>query len=316
MRGGAGAVVTLNTPRIPFKKSAKNFAVKVFFNTRCITPVCMEPLKKTGKLPFIPVLVCLMILIPLLVAAGCTGKSPVPSDLPLNGTEWTLTDYVLNDTTLQPLNGTTVTMVFGNDGQITGSAGCNHYFAGYEMKGTAVTIGQAGSTQMYCTNPGVMDQESAYFTLLGRVASAEAKNTSLTFADAKGSTILSFARSVPPAPAPLAGTNWTLDSFSTADTVSSVIAGTSITAVFDRNGEVTGSAGCNHYFASYTTTGTAMSIGSAGSTKMYCTNPGVMTQESTYLTSLGRVASFAITGNRLVLADAKGTPLLSFTRES
>ena len=276
----------------------------------------MEPLKKTGKLPFIPVLVTLMILIPLLIAAGCTGKSPVPSEIPLNGTEWTLKDYVSNGTTLQLLNGTTVTMVFSNAGQITGSAGCNHYFASYEMKGTAVTIGQAGSTMMYCTNPGVMTQESTYLALLGRAASVEVGNTRLTFADAKGSTILSFARVVPPAPAPLVGTNWTLDSFSTADAVSSVRAGTSITAVFDKNGEVTGSAGCNHYFTSYTTTGNVMSIGSAGSTKMYCENPGVMTQESTYLTSLGRVASFSITGNRLVLADAKGTKLLSFTKDS
>lgn len=276
----------------------------------------MDPEKKNKKLPCIPVLVSLMILIPLIIAAGCTGKSPVPSAIPLNGTEWTLTDYVPNGTALKPLNGTTVTMVFSNAGQITGSAGCNHYFAGYEMNGTAVTLGEAGSTAMYCTGPGVMDQESTYLALLGRAASVEAENTSLRFADAKGSTILSFARIVPPAPAPLAGTNWTLDSFSTADSVSSVIAGSSITAVFDKDGSVSGSAGCNHYFASYTTTGTAMSVGPAGSTKMYCTGPGVMNQESTYLTSLGRVASFSITGNRLVLTDAKGTMLLSFTRES
>jgi heat shock protein HslJ len=277
----------------------------------------MEPEKKTGKLPCIPVLVSLMILVPLLIAAGCTGKSPVPSMFPLNGTEWTLTGYVPNGTTLEPLDGTTVTMVFDNTGQITGSAGCNRYFAGYEMKGTAVTIGPAGSTAMYCSGQGVMDQESTYLALLGRVASAEAKNSSLTFSDAKGSPILSFARAVPPAPAPLAGTNWTLGSFSTADTVSSVIAGTTINAVFDQNGEITGSAGCNHYFASYTTTGTALSVGSAGSTKMHCTGPaGVMIQESSYLTSLGKSASYTITGNRLDLADAKGTTLLSFTRES
>ena len=277
----------------------------------------MEPIKKTGKLPLLPVLVSLMILIPLIIAAGCTGKSPVPSGLPLEGTGWTLTEYVSGGASLQPLNGSMVTLNFDKDGQITGTAGCNHYFASYEMKGTAVTIGQAGSTEMYCTAPGVMEQESTYLGLLGKVASVTAGDKSLSFADTKGSTILSFARSVPPAPAPLVGTNWTLDSIYSGDAVSSVIAGTTITAVFDRDGSVGGSAGCNRYFASYTVTGTSISIGSAGSTKMYCTSPGgVGQQESTYLASLGRAARFTITGDRLSLEDAKGAMLLSFTRES
>lgn len=276
----------------------------------------MEPLKKTGNPHLLPVLVSLTILITLLIAAGCTGKSPVPSGLSLDGTGWTLTGYVSNGTSLQPLNGTTVTMVFGDAGQITGSAGCNHYFARYDMKGTAVTIGQAGSTEMYCAAPGVMEQESTYLMLLGKSSSVTAGNTSLTFTDAKGNPILSFARIVPPAPEPLVGTNWTLDSFYTADAVSSVIAGTTITAVFDKDGKVTGSAGCNRYFASYTVKGTSMSIGSAGSTMMYCISPGVGQQESTYLASLGRAATFTITGDRLSLADTKGTTLLSFTKKT
>jgi heat shock protein HslJ len=121
---------------------------------------------------------------------------------------------------------------------------------------------------------------------------------------------------VPPAPAPLVGTNWTLDSFYPADAVSSVMAGTTITAVFDGDGSVTGSAGCNRYFASYTVTATSISIGTAGSTKMYCTSDGVMLQESTYLASLGRATTFTLAGDRLTLTDANGAKLLSFIRES
>ena len=275
----------------------------------------MEPLKKTGKFPLLPVLAGLMILIFLLVTAGCAGKSPVPSELPLNGTGWILTGYVSNGTSLHPLNGTLVTMVFSDPGHITGSAGCNHYFASYGIKGTTITIGQAGSTEMYCTGPGVMHQESTYLMMLGRASSVMAGNDTLTIADATGMTILSFARIIPPAPEPFVGTNWTLDSFSTADAVSSVTAGTTITAVFDENGSVTGSAGCNRYFASYNVTGTSLSIGATGSTMMYCTGPGVMQQESTYLTSLSRAAVFTITGDRLILADANSATILSFTKE-
>jgi len=290
--------------------------VKGFFNTSCTPPVCMEPVKKTRKTPIIPVLVGLMILIPFLVAAGCTEKQPVPSDLRLNGTRWALADYVFEGTSRQALNGSTVTLEFSDDGRITGSAGCNHYFAGYGIKGTAITIGQAGSTEMYCAAAGVMDQESLYLALLQKAASVTAGNDRLSFADAKGTAILSFTRIIPPAPEPLVGTNWTLDSVYSGDAVSSVIAGTTITTVFGGDGSVTGSAGCNQYFASYNVTGPSISIGPAGSTKMYCTSPGVMQQESTYLASLSRAAAFTITGNRLNLADANGTTLLSFTKAS
>jgi heat shock protein HslJ len=182
------------------------------------------------------------------------------------------------------------------------------------MNGTTITIGQAGSTEMYCATTGVMDQESTYLALLPRAAMVMAGNDSITFSDANGIKILSFARIVPPAPEPLVGTTWTLDSVYSGDAVSSVIAGTTIYAVFGEDGSITGSAGCNRYFASYNATGTSLTVGAVGSTKMYCNGPGVMQQEMTYLASLSRAAAFTITGNRLSLADANGTTLLSFTK--
>jgi len=49
---------------------------------------------------------------------------------------------------------------------------------------------------------------------------------------------------------------------------------------------------------------------------MNCPGRGIMLQENTYLTSLGRTAAFTISGNRLYLKDANDATLLSFTRES
>jgi heat shock protein HslJ len=272
----------------------------------------MEPIKKTKNLPLLPVLAGLIILIPLLIIAGCTEQAP--ADSRLNGTGWTLKGYVYNGIPSQALTSIKVTLDFGNEGQITGSAGCNHYFASYVLKGTAITIGQAGSTEMYCTTPGVMDQESAYLTLLNRAKTFSVEGDRLTVADAKGTIILSFTKTVPPVQEPLIGTNWSLDSFITGDAVSSVLAGTSITAVFGADGSVSGTAGCNRYFASYNVTGTSLSISSVGSTKMACGTPGVMQQESMFLTDFGKAKSFTIKGDRLSLADAKGTTLLSFAK--
>ena len=271
----------------------------------------MQPEKKTKKLPLLPVLAGAMILIPFLLVRRMHRAG---TRTPAEGTGWTLTGYVHNGTPVQALATTKVTLDFGNDGHITGSAGCNHYFASYEVKGTAITIGQAGSTVMYCGTPGVMDQESAYLTLLGQAKIIVVEGDRLTLSDAKGTTILTFTKTVPPAPEPLVGTNWTLESFHTADAVSSVIAGTTITAVFGEDGQVSGSAGCNRYFASYNVTGTSLSISPAGSTKMACGAPGVMQQESTYLTLISQAKTFTIKGDRLTLADAKGTTILSFAK--
>jgi heat shock protein HslJ len=252
-----------------------------------------------------------MVLIPLLLAAGCTGQAPEPR---LIGTGWTLVGYVHNDTPTQAVSGTKVTLDFGDEGRISGSAGCNRYFASYEMKGTAISIGQAGSTMMFCGTTGVMEQEIAYLMLLSQAKTITTDGDRLTLSDAKGTTLLTFAKTVLPVPAPLIGTNWTLASLHAADAVSSGITGTTITAVFGEDGSVAGSAGCNRYFAQFTVKGTSLSISPAGSTKMFCGTPGVMQQESTYFALLRQATTFTIDGDRLTLSDAKGTPLLMFSK--
>jgi heat shock protein HslJ len=278
----------------------------------------MEHIRKPEKIPFFPALAGVLILISLLVAAGCTGHppAPAPSGPVLNGTDWTLASYRYNGSTISVLNGSVVTLGFSGDGRITGTAGCNHYFAAYDLQGTTITVGEAGSTLMYCMAPGVMDQESAYLTLLREARTVTAGNTTLTLEDASGTPILSFTRTVPPVPASLAGTLWTLESFHTADAVSSVIAGTTITAIFGEDGTITGSAGCNRYFASWNVSGTGLTIGPAGSTKMYCGDPGVMEQEMAYLAALKRAAGYTLDGDRLSIRDAGGKTILSYAKEA
>lgn len=270
----------------------------------------MQPIP-TRQIPLLPVIAGALILIPFLIVAGCTGQAP---GIHVEGTSWTLAGYVYNGTPVQPLSGTRVTLDFGNDGGISGSAGCNRYFASSEIRGTAITIGRAGSTLMYCSDPGVMDQEAAYLALLGQATSISADSERLTLMDGKGTAILTFARVVPPAPAPLAGTPWTLSSIHAADAVSSVIAGTSITALFGDDGQISGSGGCNRYFASYTLKGTAITVGPAGSTEMYCGAQGVMDQESMYLNHLGQAKTVSLTGDTLTLSDAAGRALLTYTK--
>jgi heat shock protein HslJ len=242
-----------------------------------------------------------------LLAAVCTAQPNVH----LDGTNWTLTEYVKNGIPYQPLAGTEITLEFGTDGRIGGSAGCNPY---YEVRGTGITIGQVDSPEMFCSTPGVMEQESTYLSLLTRVKTATVHDNNLTLSDVNGIPVLSFAKTIPHPPEPLIGTNWTLESFHTADAVSSVISGTTITAVFYEDGRVSGTAGCNTYFARYNLSGSSLSIGTIGTTKMHCGAPGVMQQENTYLALLGKVTTFTIEGERMSVSDAGGATLLSYTK--
>lgn len=91
-----------------------------------------------------------------------------------------------------------------------------------------------------------------------------------------------------------------------------LIPGTTITANFN-SGQVTGAAGCNQYFASYSVAGTTLAIGGAGSTKMYCTSPeGVIEQEGLFLSLLQKASRYSLDEGKLVIRDVSGSSILVF----
>ncbi|MCK4726849.1 MAG: META domain-containing protein, partial [Anaerolineales bacterium] len=63
------------------------------------------------------------------------------------------------------LTGTHITAEFKDD-QVTGTAGCNNYFASYERTDSTLEVGPIGATRMMCSDPeGIMEQESGYLAL-------------------------------------------------------------------------------------------------------------------------------------------------------
>lgn len=257
----------------------------------------------------------------LLLTAGCLtppGERPPAGGTGNNapeGSAWDLVSYQgVNGTMTTVIPGTTITAVFSPGGQLGGSAGCNHYFGTYAADGSTFTVKGIGSTLMACLDPGVMDQESRYLSLLGSAATFRIDGDRLAISDATGTVILIFEKAKPPVPLPLTGTTWVLESLSTGTGgISSLIAGTEIDANFSADGKLTGSAGCNQYFADYTLSGSSLGIGPAGSTKKYCGEPAdLMQQEQSYLSLLGSVAAYEIDGNRLVLKDSRGSGILFY----
>ncbi|WP_165394717.1 META domain-containing protein [Methanofollis fontis] len=262
-----------------------------------------------------------LLLVCSIFAGGCSsggGGDGTPTTtpatgVPLTGTTWDLVLYADGSGGMSsPIAGTAIRAAFGEDGQVSGSAGCNNYFASYEAGESSLSIGPIASTERFCADPaGVMEQEAAYLALLGSAAGYTADDGRLEVTDASGRTILTFTGVVP---APLRGTAWTLSAYNDEKGgMLSLLAGTEITAVFESGGQMSGSAGCNDYFASYEADAGSLRIGPVGTTRMACADPaGVMDQETAYLGLLPEVSAYAITGDVLALSDGAGRTLLEY----
>ena len=110
---------------------------------------------------------------------------------------------------------------------------------------------------------------------------------------------------------------WTLESYGDKGNVLvPSINGTPVTARFDTEGRVYGSAGCNLYSANYTTGNLAITISSPVMTEKYCENTLVMQQESAYLTDLSKVTELRVSTSELNLYDKTGKPVLVYRTNS
>jgi polar amino acid transport system substrate-binding protein len=115
---------------------------------------------------------------------------------------------------------------------------------------------------------------------------------------------------------PLVGTNWQLtDYWDGQGAVVATLPGTTVTAVFGADSQLSGSGGCNNYNATYhlLTVPNAITIGTPTSANMMCATPeGIMEQEQIYLSNLPTVTGYQITGNILELRDGNGRVVLWF----
>ncbi|MCJ7661058.1 MAG: META domain-containing protein, partial [Anaerolineales bacterium] len=88
---------------------------------------------------------------------------------------------------------------FGEDGQLTGNASCNNYFASYETEDDNITIGPAGSTRMACPEPeGIMEQEQQYLAALETAATYKITGLAMEMRTSEGSLVATFKRAVLP----------------------------------------------------------------------------------------------------------------------
>lgn len=117
-------------------------------------------------------------------ACGTSGSA-------LEENKWSLKSYGEQSNPEQVLEGTEVTATFDSgEGKVSGSGGCNTYFASYEFKGNNLSISDLAWTEMACISPvGVMEQEQEFLSLLGDAESFQVDDTSLTITCSNGSQL-------------------------------------------------------------------------------------------------------------------------------
>ncbi|MEZ4770063.1 MAG: META domain-containing protein [Caldilineales bacterium] len=201
-----------------------------------------------------------------------------------------------------PLEGTSVTLAFGADGSVPGSDGCNNFSTTYTEDGSSLTITQPMASTMMACEDVVMAQAAAVTAVLTTTTDFSIAEDQLTLI-AGDETLATFTA----VSSDLTDTAWDVVNYNNGrEAVVGILEGTEVTAYFGADGTVTGNAGCNQYFAEYTTDGSNISIGQPGSTMMFCAEPeGAMEQESAYLAALQSAATYSISGDMLQMRTAE-----------
>ena len=110
---------------------------------------------------------------------------PLP---PLAGPTWELSAYNNGRAGVQSiLANSDVNAVFGQDGRVTGSGGCNRYTGAYRAADGSLSIGPLASTRMACEQP-VMEQEALFFKALESTTQYRFENDMLVLRDGSDAT--------------------------------------------------------------------------------------------------------------------------------
>jgi len=247
----------------------------------------------------------------------------------LVGTEWQL----LSMPVLSPvegngsstIRGSTITLAFHNENQVSGHGGCRGYVAAYQASEDDISFPWLAMMGDICIEPEALPvQEGEYTTSLQATTNYRLSEGQLELFTERDE-VLVFEPLPEDADASLEGTTWAFTAFieekmveGTAmplPMVMDLLAEAEITATFE-DGTVSGSAGCNTYNAAYTFDGSFVTFETPVATEMACSDPaGVMEQEQRYLGFLKDVTAYRIVGNQLRLETGDGRALVFTAQE-
>jgi heat shock protein HslJ len=238
------------------------------------------------------------------LAACASPASQQGGEDKLTVSAWNLS--LLMDQPLVP--GSNITALFTSGGKVGGSSGCNQYSGTYIVSGNKLQISSPlASTMMACAQD-LMDQEGAYLNALGEVKTYKITGDTLTLSDADNKSLLVYKAQSQD----LSGTSWQVIAYNNGkQAVTSVLASTTLTAEFGKDGKLSGNSGCNTYTGAFTITGDQIKIGPLATTRMACPQE-IMDQETLYLAALQTAATYRIEGTGMELRTKDGALAADF----
>lgn len=142
------------------------------------------------------------------------------------------------------VDGTTVTLTFDNDGNLSVQAGCNTLGSTYTIEDGKLVVDNVAGTEMGCDAPRHA-QDEWISTFLSSRPSIAAEADGLVLA--QGDTTLTLVdREVAQPDKPIEGTTWVADTIIDGDSAASVPAEPKVYLRF-ADGKVEGSDGCNGF---------------------------------------------------------------------
>jgi heat shock protein HslJ len=241
-------------------------------------------------------------LLVLVAAGGCGGDDEAASDpSAVEGVPWVLVSGVDVD----GWEESAPSITFGEDGTASGSSGCNQWGGSYTFDGDTLELGEIAMTSMGCPPPAD-EVERAYMEALQQANRWRVEDEELVLLD-DDAELLRYGAASPVG-------DWQATGVLQGDAFTSLLEGTEITASFDEDGALSGSAGCNTYNSTYTTDGGTIEIAEPSSTRMACPDPeGVMDQEAAYLAALPTAVGFRVERGVLELLNAEGSAVVTYT---
>jgi heat shock protein HslJ len=115
----------------------------------------------------------------------------------------------------------------------------------------------------------------------------------------------------PAAAADLGGTTWKLVSYGPPASATPAIPNASATLTFDKDGKVSGNAGCNSFSGNYTLSGSQVSFGPIAATLMACSDAS-MQQEAAVFSVLAGSRKYKLDAGVLTIFSESGDSVITF----
>ena len=106
---------------------------------------------------------------------------------------------------------------------------------------------------------------------------------------------------------------WVVAAVGSGGTLAPVVDGTEPAVEFGEDGSLTGTTGCNRFNATWTGSGSDLTITPLATTKMACADEAASAQEQVIVTVLPTVTGWSATAQGIDLVDASGAPVVNLT---